>query len=399
MNGLRAWIAVFLAAFCLWNAVPASFGAEKTANKKQELRRIQRQMEEKKRTIRAAGRRERSVLADIERIDKAVQGRDAELAQEQRRLSESEAALREVERDQTAAESGLDTIKRAYRGRVRALYKMGRGGYAVGILTSSDMNAAVKRMKYLEIIADRDRRVIADYRAALDDLSRREAGIAAQTAEITRRRQDIRARQAELAAQRGKKSALLASVRREKDLSGQVLEELEESSRSLGALIREEEAKRKTETARERPATSAPAASLIGRGRLPWPVNGKVVTPYGRQRHPEFGTIVFRRGIEIEAREGEPVHAVSAGRVAYADWYKGYGKLLILEHAGGIYSLYGYLSQFGVKKGDDVAAGQVVALAGDTGSLKGARLYFEIRRHGDAEDPLAWLSPKRTALR
>jgi septal ring factor EnvC (AmiA/AmiB activator) len=110
------------------------------------------------------------------------------------------------------------------------------------------------------------------------------------------------------------------------------------------------------------------------------------------QRHPQFGTMVFRRGIEIEVREGASVRAVSDGQVAYADWYKGYGKLVIIEHGPGFYTLYGNLSRLDLNKGDRVVKGQVIGLAGDTGSLKGTKLYFEIRQNGEAQDPLTWLA-------
>lgn len=399
MRRSQTWMAACLLALCLGNIASPAHSADGTVDRKKELQRIKREMEEKKRRIRKAGKRERSVLGEIEKIEKTIQSQDAELSREQRRLREAEAALADVEKNTAVVEQDLSRLKGSYRDRVRALYKMGRSGYAVGIFSSESMTAAVKRVKYLEIVAEQDRSVIAEYRKALDSLSRQQSEIAGRKEEISGRRQEIRSRQDGLAAERKKKSTLLASVRKEKELYEQVLEELEESSQDLWALIkREEEEKRKA--ARTAPAQPrAPSPALSGRGKLPWPVNGKVVTPYGRQRHPQFGTVVFRRGIEIEVREGEPVRAVSSGHVAFADWYKGYGKLLILEHSAGLYSLYGYLSRLDLKKGDAVVAGQVIGLAGDTGGLKGSKLYFEVRRHGEAEDPLAWLAPKQTVLR
>lgn len=383
-----------LLVLCLGPLAPLVDGADGTADRKKELQRIKREMEEKKQKIRKAGRRERSVLDEIERIDRAVQAKDAELSREQRRLGEAEATLAGVEQDAGAVQQDLSRLKRSYRDRVRALYKMGRSGYAVGLFSSESMDAAVKRMKYLEIVAARDRELIADYGIALESLSRKQAEIAGRKEEIARRRREIRTRQDGLAAERRKKAAILSSVRKQKELSEQLLEELEESSGNLWALIKEEEKRRTERALPAQRGAGTPSASLSGRGRLPWPVNGTVVTPYGRQRHPQFGTMVFRRGIEIEVREGEPVRAVGSGHAAFADWYKGYGKLLIVEHSGGFYSLYGYLSRVDVKKGDAVALGQVVGLAGDTGSLKGPKLYFEIRRHGEAEDPLAWLAKR-----
>jgi len=104
--------------------------------------------------------------------------------------------------------------------------------------------------------------------------------------------------------------------------------------------------------------------------------------------------VVFRRGIDIAAKVGDEVKAVDAGQVAWADWYKGYGRLVIVDHGAGLYTLYGHLSQVDINKGDRVARGQVIGLAGDTGSLRGPKLYFEIRRNGEAEDPLGWLAKR-----
>jgi septal ring factor EnvC (AmiA/AmiB activator) len=157
-------------------------------------------------------------------------------------------------------------------------------------------------------------------------------------------------------------------------------------------MIRKAEQERKA--AKVRTAPPRAAAAQAGRGRLPWPTGGQALTRFGVQRHPEFGTMVYRRGIDIEAKNGEEVRAVEEGQVAYADWYKGYGRLVILEHGPGFHTLYGHLSQAVVKAGDRVARGQVIGLAGDTGSLRGPRLYFEVRRNGEAEDPFLWLAKR-----
>jgi murein DD-endopeptidase MepM/ murein hydrolase activator NlpD len=109
--------------------------------------------------------------------------------------------------------------------------------------------------------------------------------------------------------------------------------------------------------------------------------------------------MVFRRGIDISARIGDEVKAVAGGEVVKADWFKGYGKLVIIDHKDGMYTLYGNLSQVEVNNGDRVERGQVIGFAGDTGSFKGVKLYFEVRRNGEAEDPLLWLAPKQSAHR
>ena len=396
MKLLRISLALVLLAAAF---APPSSLAGRLEDKKEELQRIKREMAEKKRKLRRAGKREQSVLGEIERIDKAIQSKDADLSAEQKRLREAEVVLSDTERDAAVTETELRQLRTTYGVRLRALYKMGRSGYAVGLFTTDSMSDAVKRVKYLELIARQDRAVIAEYRTALSELTERQTEIRSRKEEISRRRVAIASRQEDLEQQRRKKEKLLSSVRREKDLYEQVLDELEESSKDLWTMIKREEEESRRAAARTTRGAVKPTVSSAGRGRLPWPVDGRVVTPYGRQRHPEFGTVVFRRGIEIEVREGEPIRAVSSGKAVYAGWYKGYGKLLILEHGGGIYSLYGYLLRLDVQKGDAIAGRQVIGLAGDTGSLKGSKLYFEIRRGSDAEDPLAWLAPRRSGRR
>ena len=153
-------------------------------------------------------------------------------------------------------------------------------------------------------------------------------------------------------------------------------------------------AEQEKKAARKKAPLQEAVPASADRNRFPWPVNGSVLTRFGSQRHPQFGTTVFRRGIDIEARTGDEVRAVHDGQVVYADWYKGYGRLVIVDHGEGLYTLYGNLSQLEVGGGDRVTRGKVVGLAGDTGSLKGSKLYFEIRRNGEAEDPLLWLAKR-----
>jgi len=379
----------FLVALGLMQGSSLVSGAEDPAeSRKQELQRIQRQMEEKKLELKRAGRRERSVLAELEKLEQSMQQGTLELADNRARLREAEDALREMEKSSGEMSRELDALRRSYGQRVRALYKMGRSSYAVAILTSESFYTALKRLKYLGVIADRDRVVISQYGMALDRLSALQAETAGRKEEITRRKLAVEAQKAGLISRRREKAGILNSVRSEKSVYEQTLRELEESSASLWAMINKEEAEGRT--ARKQPKErDAPA---VGTVRFPWPVAGQVLTRFGMQRHPQFKTMIFRRGIEIGARAGDTVRAINDGQVAFADWYKGYGKLLIVEHATGLYSLYGNLEQIALAKGDRVSKGQAVGLVGDTGSLKGPKLYFEIRYKGEAQDPLAWLT-------
>lgn len=385
-------ILVAILFFC-GSALPLEAKDDPAVSKK-ELQRIKREMREKKKEIKRADRKERSILSDLERMDREVQAGKAELAAQQKRLREAEASLRHVEKSNADISRELDRLKQLYGRRVRALYKMSRNGYAAAMPVSDDQGDTLKRIKYLSMIAERDRVLIRDYGNSLNTLAVQQAEIAEKKQAFVERQREIGIKKTELEARKREKAVLLASVREEKGLYEQTLHELEESSASLWGMIRKAEQERKAAKAAQQPPKQPVHSSGIDNSRLPWPLEGQVLTRFGTQRHPQFKTMVFRRGIEIAAREGEPVHAVSDGQVAYADWYKGYGKLMIIEHGAGFYTLYGNLSRLDLNKGDRVLRSQVIGLAGDTGSLKGSKLYFEIRRNGEAQDPLLWLAKR-----
>jgi murein hydrolase activator len=386
----RVLLLIVLIAFWLGGS---SAAADRSADNP-ELQRIKREMREKKKELKRADRKERSILSELETIDRGIQTGSAQLKDQQQRLRDSEAALREVEQNNAVLNRELTSLKQYYSQRLRALYKLSRGGYAVAILSPDGLGQTLKRIKYLGMIADRDRVIMREYGDALTKLAARQAAIAQKKNELLSRQRVVAATKAELEAQKQKKAVILTSVRHEKGQYEQSLRELEEASASLWAMIKKGEQEK-------RAANAAPPASRQwhdtadhDRARLPWPLEGQVLTRFGMQRHPQFGTMVYRRGIEIQAHEGESVRAVRDGQVAYADWYKGYGKLMILNHGDGFYTLYGNLSRLDLNKGDQVARGQVLGLAGETGSLKGSKLYFEIRRNGQAQDPLQWLAKK-----
>jgi len=372
-------------------ASAAGVRAEDSEEKQQELQRIKQEMQEKKQKLKRADRRERSILSELEKMDREIQAGSAELADQRRKLRESETAIAEIEQSNTTASRELAHLKQFYGARLRALYKMSRtGGYALAVLSSDSFTTAYKRMRYLSIIAERDQRMMAEYTSTLARLADRERETRERTSDILARRTAVESKRASLETRRRKKAEILGSVKQEKNVYEATLKDLEESSTNLWAMIKLSEREKKAAKKQARETSSASS----DRNRFPWPVAGQLLTRFGVQRHPQFGTVVHRRGIDIAARTGDEVRVVHDGQVVYADWYKGYGKLIIVDHGEGLYSLYGHLSQLDVGGGDRVSARQVIGLAGDTGSLKGSKLYFEVRRNGEAEDPLLWLAKR-----
>jgi len=125
-------------------------------------------------------------------------------------------------------------------------------------------------------------------------------------------------------------------------------------------------------------------------GALPWPARGRVANRFGRETNSRFGTAVVRNGVEIAVTVGQRVHAVHEGTIAFADQFTGYGTLIIVEHGGGAFSLYGHLGAVQVGRGDRVEAGTPLGVSGRNPSGNPS-LYFELRIDGRPVDPLQWL--------
>ena len=192
-------------------------------------------------------------------------------------------------------------------------------------------------------------------------------------------------RRRELEAVRADRTGLLQGIRRQTREHTEALTEMVETERDLQKLVQ----------ALASGQTVQPEWR-VGferfRGLLPWPGAGRVLVPFGAQKSSRFDTKIPHPGIDLATSVGEAVRAVFDGTVAFSDWFKGFGNLVILDHGGGFMTVYAHASERLVEKGHRVTGGQVIARGGDTGSLDGPKLYFEIWRDGKPEDPANWLA-------
>jgi len=189
----------------------------------------------------------------------------------------------------------------------------------------------------------------------------------------------------ELDTEARKSATLVQEIRKNRETFKQTLTELSESAEELQKLMAKI-------IAQEWVLPAAFVPLYERKGKLAWPLEGRVITPFGFEKHPDFNTVVMNKGVEISPAKGRSlILSVHAGKVVYADYFQGYGNLLIVDHGMTYYTLYGHCAEFLAAVGDMVRAGQPLAVVGDTGSLKGECLYFELRFKTKALDPLQWL--------
>jgi murein hydrolase activator len=359
------------------------------------LQQAERQLREEQQKAAQARARETSVLAEIEQIERRLADKQGQVGRLDERITKATADATGLRGEIQQLEAQRSGQQQALARRLRAMYKVHvQGGALPMLLSGEDPMIRGAAMRHLTSLAALDARLIQEYRGTSDRLEDRKRREETRQRELASLRSDAQREQAEIDRDAAKRRILLAKVRDERTYHERMVGELTEATRRLEAFIRDLQA-RQRRLAKVPPSRSAPETPGTGfaglRGRLPWPADGRVVAAFGARVHPRFGTRTFRNGVDIESVEGKDVAAVYAGHVIYTGWFKGYGNLIILDHDNEYYTLYAHIADIQVKEGDDVQQGQRIGTVGETGSLEGPRLYFEVRHQGKPQNPEQWL--------
>ena len=377
--------------------VPAAGLAQKKDDvgaEQRKLQQTQRELREQRAKAAEARKKESSLLAELEEIDRTLAEKRAEVTRLDDRIARTQAEIGGLRGDIRRLEGRKAIEQQVLATRLRSMYKIqAQGGALPLVLGGQDPVERVMLLRHLTTLATVDARLIQEYLVTSTGLSERKAREEARRAELESLRREAERGRAEMDLEATRRRGLLAKVRDERAYHERMVGELTEASRRLEAFIQSlQERQRRAARGPTPPKPGAPAAGFATlRGELPWPTQGRLVGPYGAQIHPRFGTRTFRNGIDIEAGVGTEITAVYAGQVVYTGWFKGYGNLIILDHGSEYYTLYAHVAEIEVQEGDDVRQGQRIGTVGDTGSLTGPRLYFEVRYQGKPQDPQQWL--------
>jgi len=355
------------------------------AEVERELDGIQKRIEREKQGIAKVRRQEGSILQALEKVDTELDRRNREFQAVNGRLDFIVADLQKTEEEARKVSLSLGWRKELLRKRARALYKWQRGGSPFILLNGWDSMADLMRRKnYLELMVREDQRLMSLLNKESTQSETLKRGLEAKRQELDRERRALVHVKETIRLEREKKKGILANLRLEKAAHGQALKELQQAAVRLQKMM--------DEISQKAGSASGLGGSGLDRlkGNLDYPTRGKVVAGFGKAAHPEFTSEIFRKGIEIEAPYGEEIRAVESGKIIFSDRFSGYGKMMIIDHGQRYYTIYAHLADLLKRKGDSVQKGEPVALVGDSESLQGARLYFEIRKDGRPMDPLPW---------
>jgi len=349
---------------------------------------INREIEKGKAKIQKFSDRETDIIIRLNRVDQALnrsRNRIAVLGREiaglDKKITETTAASEELIDQIRANETYVAK-------RLVALYKLNWLGKFHVLASAESLQELLQRKTAIERILAYDEKVIKALRDNRLDLETVRSRLETHRNEKRRRADEYQKQIKKIAVERTQRAKLLAHVRKEKSAQLAAIESLKQAALNLDEKIKKLDIGSTSATAQEYTAAEPFQAY---KGLLKMPVKGKIVSLFGKFKNTRYQVLNFRSGIEIQTERGEPITAVYSGKILYADWFKGYGNMIIIDHGENYYTVYAHIEEAFKSTGDDVDAGEVIATVGDTGSITGPKLYFEVRHHGKPLDPMQWL--------
>ena len=380
--------AVLVIALCTPAGVSADSINEKIDRERKTLEQLKDQIEEKRRQADEAGKKRESILQGIQTLDERHVRYRQSHQEISRKLRKKDQEIEAINAQIARLRDGVQVRQEAILARLRVQYMEGRFGHWKPLLASDSYGDFQRRLRYLSAVSARDYGLIETFKTDMATMQEAERQREAARVGMLAYKRTTEKHLDEIKTVKKEKKLYLTKLTQEKESYERALQELERSAARIDSLLRELEQRRRAAAAKP-PSASLPKGV---KGGLPWPAEGSVLTYFGRQKHPTFNTYVQRKGIEIRTMEGSAIHAVMAGAVVYADWLKGYGLVIILDHANGFFSLYAHASKILTSVGAVVASGQAIGETGDTGMTGENTLYFELREGTEPVDPLQWLA-------
>jgi septal ring factor EnvC (AmiA/AmiB activator) len=364
-----------LGTIALWAAGNDQIEKDLT-EKKKHLKDVKKELSLTKKKEKKIQGKESSILESLHTMETELYKKERELKQMEVQLNQTRERLHQTKNQITMLSKGMERTKEALFSRMTALYKMGRIPPEIFLLTSQPYVDLLRIDKYLRVIIDFDARLVDTYRYQMALKERYQEELTQDQFQWQQNISDVEKKKGEIKKVRERKRALLKSIQDQRVVYQKVIGELEERAKELQTLIG------KLEQEKSLFAYGKPKYETL-KGKLNPPVQGKVISFF-----KERG----QNGIEIKAPMGTEIKAVLSGKILYADWFKGFGNVVIIDHGDHTFTVSAYCSQLLKKAGDTISQGDTIALIGSAGSLKGPCLYFEIRHRGRPQDPLNWIS-------
>jgi murein hydrolase activator len=385
------WMALFFGMTLVLCAAAGTLETARAQARTPAAEHVHDRLEASQSQLKAITDKEAGVINALNAADEALNGIRSEVRKTRQEISDIDTRIAGLESDSSVLEKEIDANEGYAAQRLTALYKLGWVGRIQLLATADTFFDFIRRKSALERILKQDE-------ALLEKLRQDQEAVGTLLEQLNVRKAEKRAMELTLEdrvrrmdAEQQKRNALLGKIQGEKALALAALRALQTAGNELDTTVRQ----LRPQAALAPPVTPTEKNERpfdAYKGLLSWPVKGKILSFFGHHRDKKYDVTSFERGIDIKAQRGEPIRAVADGYAVFAKWFKGFGNMIILDHGDHYYTVYAHVEELFKVKGDRVEKGEVIATVGDSGSLIGPALHFEVRHHGEPLDPLEWIN-------
>jgi septal ring factor EnvC (AmiA/AmiB activator) len=365
--------------------------SQKINEEKQRLKKIEQQIKSIKDEINNLQKEESGYLETLHKIEKLLRDTEKELQTIEKDLEFAQKEIKQGEDELIFEKRMLKEKTRLLENRLREIYKRHLIGYLEILFNSESFSDFLSRFRYIKNILSLDAEVINDIRQQMKKIEDNKMNLENREEILSLLKREVEKGKENIEFSIKAKKSIINKINSQKEVYLKSLKELEQSSLEIKNII-ERTYKQQEEDSKRVTQKEVPAITLKPKkGILALPVQGKLISGYGRHKNTDFNTYTFNSGIDISAPLGQVVHAAGSGEVIYTGSIKGYGQIIIIDHGGRVTTLYAHLSKILIDIGDKVKKGQLIGQVGDSGGVSSTRLHFEVRVEGKPTDPMNWL--------
>ena len=404
VEGMRRRIVALLCAVLFVFTGVTAMAASNVDKKKQELNEVNEEIKNTEEQLEEVKQQQEEVAARLQDIEKQLKQKEQELNKLEADLQSTQEELEATREELNRAIEEAEKQEKLMADRIRAIYMNGAPSYLELLLEAKSINDFLDRMSMVQQLIAFDNEVLDRMKQYRDQVDRKRTELEELEQSLTQKKEAVAKQKAEIEQKKKEQSLLLQQLKEQQERYERDLEELERTSKELEKTIQEllrqleEQRKKQAQSRGDGGSGSKQSGSQYTGGILEWPVPGfyKITSSFGYRVHPIYGTRKLHTGIDIGSNPGQSIYgqnfvAGADGTVILAGWYGGYGNCVIIEHGGGITTLYAHGSKILVSTGQQVKRGQPVLKVGSTGVSTGPHAHFEVRKNGVPVNPLPYL--------
>lgn len=346
------------------------------------LSEIRSQIKEKEAALKEGKSKESSLSSQMLELDEKINSMQNSIDQLNAAIKEGEAKLVTLEAELEEAQEKVDVQTDNLGERLRNMYKNGTVGFMDVLLDSNSFSEFLTNLDLVEKVYASDKEVLTGLEEVYDEIDAKKKEVETLQAELNESKDVAEKEKAELETSKAEVEAQKKEIAASNEENQAMLEKLQADAEAITSVAVNK-------------GSSSSTSTYTG-GTMAWPVpsvgTSNITSIYGWRIHPIFGVGRGHTGVDIGASYGSAVVAANPGKVIYASWYGGYGNCVMIDHGGGIVTLYGHNSSIKVSVGQRVSRGQTIALIGSTGNSTGPHCHFEVRINGKTTDPLDYIT-------